>query len=75
MLGPVDLEDWDFDRRDVLSLRLRQDPRVEKIAAGIDSAGDGVPAGMRGAAIAFAHQTILPIDTLEDLAASLGLAS
>ena len=73
MLGPVDLEDWDFDRRDELSLRLRRDPRVEMIAAGIDEAGRGVPDGVRGAALAFARQALLPIETLEDLAASLGL--
>ncbi|HEY8580961.1 MAG TPA: hypothetical protein VIL72_13810 [Beijerinckiaceae bacterium] len=72
MLGPVDLEDWTFDRRDLLSMRLRRHPTIEDLARSGD--GTGLAAEIRAAAAAFARQALLPMEALEALADALGVA-
>ena len=61
MLGPVDLDDWQYDRRDELSLMLRRHPIITGIARGADPTGRGAPPGVRGPAGAFAAQGFLPV--------------
>jgi len=74
MLGPVDLEDWQYDRRDELSMILRRHPVIQGIARGADPCGDGAPPGVRAPAVAFAAQAFLTMDCLEALACALGVA-
>jgi len=74
MLGPVDLEDWQYDRRDELSLMLRRHPVIEGIACGDDPCGEYAPVGVRGPAMLFAAQAFLPMDILEALACALGVS-
>ena len=73
MLGPVDLDDWKYDRRDELSWMLRRHPIIAGIARGADPTGRGAPPSVRAPAVLFAAQGFLTIDTLEALACALGV--
>ena len=73
MLGPVDLDDWKYDRRDELSLMLRRHPIITGIARGADPTGRGAPPGVRAPAVLFAAQGFLTMDSLEALACALGV--
>ena len=73
MLGPVDLDDWQYDRRDELSWMLRRHPIIAGIARGADPTGRGAPPGVRAPAVLFAAQGFLTMDSLEALACALGV--
>lgn len=73
MLGPKDIDGWDFDRRDHISALLRAHAAIDAVARGGAPNAAGIPAALQGSAVAFARQAYLPMDDLEALADALGL--
>ncbi len=75
MLGPNDIEDWEFDRRDLLSMLLRGHSAIHGLASGRAQAAAGVPQALQDVAVSFARQAFLPMEDLESLAAALDLTA
>ena len=75
VLGPNDIEDWEFDRRDLLSMLLRGHSAIHGLASGRAQAAAGVPQALQDVAVSFARQAFLPMEDLELLAAALDLTA
>ena len=72
MLGPVDLADWTYDERDLLSGWLRRHDAVHAVATGLDAAAAAFPPGLRDLARRFARQERLELDDLWRLVQAIG---
>ena len=73
MLGPGDIEDWEFDRRDRLSLLLRRHEAIDGLARGSARNAPGLPKILQDVAARFARQDFLAMDDLEALAFALDI--
>ena len=71
MLGPVDLDDWAYDERDMLSALLRRHDAVHAIVTGADAGATAFPKPLRKLVCRFARQDLLPMADLHRIAEAL----